>query len=224
MKALIACECSGRIRSALRALGYDAWSNDLKPAEDNSPFHIQDDALRAVSMEKWDLLIAHPVCRYLANSGAKHLYIDMKKENGIYQPRWTKMEQGAKFYADLWQADVPFVAIENPIWHKHAKEAVHRLCDRVPHPEKRQFVQPWMFGHKEVKATGFALRRLPPLTPTNNVRAETFALDYAERAKVHYASPGPEREADRSRTLPGLADACAKQWGSFVEQHLRSVA
>lgn len=224
MKALIACECSGQIRSALRDLGYEAWSNDIKPAEDGSRYHIQDDARRAVKMERWDLLISHAVCKFLANSGSKHLYIGMKKENGIYQPRWDDMEEGAQFYAELWEADIPFVAAENPIWHRHATEAVQRRCIKYPHPKKRQFVQPWWFGHTEVKATGFALRNLPNLVPTNNVKAETFALDYSERAKVHYAPPGPEREADRSRTLPGLAKAAALQWGRYVEEKMRIAA
>lgn len=224
MKVLVACECSGRVRSAFRALGYDAWSNDIKPAEDGSRFHIQDDARRAIKMEQWDLLISHAVCKFLANSGAKHLYIDMKKENGIYQPRWDAMEEGAQFYADLWDADIPFVAAENPIWHKHATEAVQRKCVKHPHPVKRQFVQPWWFGHLEVKATGLALRNLPPLVATNDVKAETMALPYGERAKVHYASPGPEREAERSRTLPGLAAAMALLWGRYVEEKMRIAA
>jgi hypothetical protein len=171
-------------------------------------------------MDNWDLMISHAVCKYLANSGTKHLYKGGKKENGKYYPRWYDMEEGAQFYVDLWQADIPFVAAENPVWHGHASALVQELCTVYPHPEKRQFVQPWMFGHKEVKATGFALRNLPELRPTNNVKAETFALEYGERAKVHYATPGPEREADRSRTLQGLAEAVALQWGSYVERKL----
>lgn len=233
MKVLIACECSGRVRQAFRSLGYDAWSCDIKPAEDDSPYHIQTDVLEILGgFEKpspfgwvqypWDMMIAHPVCKYLANSGSKHLYIDMKKENGIYQPRWDEMEKGAEFYSRLWNSNIPFIAAENPIWHRHAKEAILRRCP--DHPGKRQFVQPWMFGHLEVKATGLALRNLPQLVETDNVKAETMALEYGERAKVHYASPGPEREADRSRTLQGLADAMALQWGRYVEEQMRMAA
>ncbi len=43
MKVLVAFECSGVVRSAFRAAGHDAWSLDLKPADDDSEFHIQDD-------------------------------------------------------------------------------------------------------------------------------------------------------------------------------------
>ena len=211
MRVLVGCECSGVVRRAFRALGHDAWSCDLKPAEDDSPFHVQGDVL-AILREGWDLGIMHPVCKFLANSGAKHLYLGMKKENGRNEERWAAMEQGAEFYLALWQAPIGKLAVENPIWHRAAAEYIQRHA-RIPHPVKRQFVQPWMFGHLEVKATGLALRGLPPLVPTNNVRAETYALPYGERAKVHYESPGPEREANRSRTKPGLGDAMAAQWG-----------
>ena len=112
-------------------------------------------------MDKWDLMIAHPVCRYLANSGAKHLYVGMKKENGLNPERLEMVKEGAKFYADLWNANIPFIAVENPIWHSFATAEIMKLCP--DHPAKRQFVQPWMFGHMETKATGFALKGLPPL-------------------------------------------------------------
>jgi len=43
IKILIACEFSGRVRNAFRSLGFDAYSCDLLPSEDNSPYHIQCD-------------------------------------------------------------------------------------------------------------------------------------------------------------------------------------
>lgn len=214
LRVLCGCECSGVVRQAFRDLGHDAWSCDLKPAEDGSPFHIVGD-VRDVFHRDWDIGIFHPVCRYLANSGAKHLYINMKKENGIYQPRWDAMKKGADFYLECWQAPIERVAVENPIWHRAATEYIQANAT-IPHPVKRHFVQPWWFGHTQVKATGWALRGLPPLERTDDVREETYALSYGERAKVHYESPGPEREANRSRTLPGLARAIARQWGDAV--------
>ncbi|MDQ5878383.1 MAG: hypothetical protein QG638_1115 [Pseudomonadota bacterium] len=39
-RILIACEFSGTVRRAFTALGYDAWSCDLLPAEDRSNRHI----------------------------------------------------------------------------------------------------------------------------------------------------------------------------------------
>lgn len=222
MRALVACEYSGRVRSALRARGVDAWSCDLLPAEDGSEFHFQGDVTDYLgggivfsshrNPFHWDLLIGHPPCTYLANSGAKHLYVGMKREGGICPDRWAKMEAAARFYAALWNAPIRRVAIENPVMHGHASALIQRLAPG--HPVRRQFVQPWWFGHHEVKATGLALRGLPPLTKTNDVYAETMALPYAERAKVHYASPGPDRWKDRSRTLQGVADAMAAAWSS----------
>lgn len=216
MRVLVGCECSGVVRQAFRRLGHDAWSCDIKAAEDGSRYHIRRD-VRLVMNDGWDLGIFHPVCRYLTNSGAKHLYLGMRKENGPNEERWRLMRDGADFYLECWQAPIDRVAVENPIWHRAAAEYIQAKAT-IPHPVKRQFVQPWWFGHLEVKATGWALRGLPALMPTNDVRAETYALPYAERAKVHYASPGPNREANRSRTLHGLGDAMAMQWGGEVAQ------
>jgi len=219
VKVLVACECSGVVRRAFRKLGYNAWSNDIKPAEDGSPFHFIGDAREVIRRYEWDLVISHAVCKYLANSGNKHLYVDGRKENGVYEPRWEDMRKGAQFYADLWNAPVPFMAAENPVWHGHAAKEIQERCT-IPHPLKRQFVQPWWFGHMEMKATGLALRNLPELEQTNNVYDEMMLLPYKERAKVHNEKPGPDREANRSRTLVGLADAMAFQWGHYVATQL----
>jgi hypothetical protein len=51
------------------------------------------------------------------------------------------------------------------------------------------------------------LRDLPPLTPTNIVDGRT--------PRVHNASPGPDRWKERSRTITGIADAMAEQWGGL---------
>ena len=50
MRVLVACEFSGVVRDAFRALGHDAWSCDLLPAEAPGP-HIQGDVLQA--LEGW---------------------------------------------------------------------------------------------------------------------------------------------------------------------------
>ena len=41
MKVLIGCEYSGEVREAFRAKGHNAWSCDLLPSDDDSPYHIQ---------------------------------------------------------------------------------------------------------------------------------------------------------------------------------------
>ena len=71
LKILIACECSGRIRSAFRELGHDAWSCDLKPDENNkNEYHIQDDVLNHLD-EGWDMMIGHPVCTFICRNRAR---------------------------------------------------------------------------------------------------------------------------------------------------------
>lgn len=154
MRVLVMCECSGVVREAFRALGHDAWSNDFKAAEDGSPHHIQGDALKVVRDFRPDLGIAHPVCRFLANSGAKHLYAGMKKENGPAPERWESMREAAAFFRALWEATDSPKCFENPIMHEAGRAALGF--------GPSQIVQPWMFGHLESKATGLYLDRPPP--------------------------------------------------------------
>lgn len=201
MRVLVACERSGVVRSAFRARGLNAWSCDLEPADDGSRWHIRGDALKAVYVcGPWDLLIAHPECTYLANSGAKHLYAGMKAENGPNPDRWAHMGAAAMFFNSLLDAPIARIAIENPIMLGHPR----RLFG-IPAPS--QTIQPWMFGHGETKATCLWLKGLQPLVPTNIV-------DGREQ-RVFRMAPGPDRKKDRSRTFQGIADAMADQWGKL---------
>jgi hypothetical protein len=68
MKVLVGCEFSGVVRNAFRALGHDAWSNDLLPAQDGSRYHLQQDVFAALE-DEWDLAIFHPPCTFLCSSG-----------------------------------------------------------------------------------------------------------------------------------------------------------
>lgn len=194
MKVLVACEFSAVVRDAFRALGHDAWSCDLLPTEGDPAWHIQGDALDAINAQFWDLLIAHPPCTYLSNSGVRWLY-----ENGKGavrdEERWRQMERAAGFFRALWFASIDRVAIENPIQHRHC---------RIEKPS--QIIQPFQHGHGETKATGLWLRNLPPLKPSNIVEGRT--------PRVHHVSPGPDRWKERSRTLPGIARAMAQQWST----------
>ena len=188
----MACEFSGVVRDAFLELGHDCVSCDLLPTESPGP-HIQDDALEVIRTIRFDLVIAHPPCTYLANSGVRWLYRNGRGDVRD-SARWRAMEEASEFFWRLYTADVPRVAVENPIMHKWAA---------LPRPT--QIVQPWQFGHGETKATGLWLRGLPPLVPTDIVDGR--------RPRVHHASPGPDRWRERSRTLPGIAAAMAQQWG-----------
>ena len=207
MRVLIACEFSGVVRRAFRALGHDAWSCDLLPAEDGSEFHIVGDALAAIAHgcptpttygKPWDLLIAHPPCTYLCNSGVRWLYVNGRGKQRCAE-RWYLMVEACRFFAAMLESGIPRICVENPIMHRFAR---HRIGHR-----HSQIIQPWMFGHPETKATCLWLRGLPLLKPTNIVSGRT--------PRVHHASPGPDRWKERSRTMSGIAAAMAEQWGNL---------
>ena len=143
-------------------------------------------------------VLAHPPCTFLANSGAKHLYLGCRRENGAAGDRWANLGHAAAFFIDMLRAPIPRIAVENPIMLGH----VRRLFD-IPAPS--QTIQPWQFGHPETKATCLWLRSLPRLTST--------AVVEGRDARVHREPPGPDRWRNRSRTFEGIAAAMAEQWG-----------
>ena len=196
MKILVACEFSATVRDAFRALGHDAWSCDLLPTEGDPAFHIQGNALDLIGdFGGWEMLIAHPPCTYLANSGVRWLY---GGKGTVREPvRWSQMEDAARFFKKLMDAPIDRIAIENPIMHAYGVEIVGRRHD--------QTIQPWQHGHGETKATCLWLKGLPPLVPSNIVDGR--------QPRVHFASPGPDRWKERSRTMTGIAAAMAGQWG-----------
>lgn len=188
MRVLVACEYSGRVREAFRALGHDAWSCDLLEAEDGSPFHIQGDCLEAIK-RGWDLMVSHPPCTHLAVSGARHF--EEKRKDG-------RQQEAIDFFMALTRATVPRIAIENPVC---IMSGLWREPDQV--------IQPWMFGHGETKATCLWLKGLPPLLPTRIVSGR--------EPRIHRMPPGPNRWKERSRTYEGIAAAMADQWGDYTD-------
>ena len=198
MKVLVACEYSGKVRDAFRAKGHEAMSCDILPTDVEGP-HYQGD-VRDIIDDGWDLMIAHPPCTYLTNSGVTWLHKDPS--------RWAKLDDGAAFFKMLLEAPVERIAIENPIMHKYAKE-------RIGGVKQSQVIQPWMFGHMEQKATCLWLKNLPLLEPTNNVKEQMLALPDNERQRLHYLPPSADRWKKRSETFQGIADAMAEQWGNL---------
>ena len=184
MRVLVACEFSGIVRDAFAARGHDAWSCDLLPTERPGQ-HIQGDVLKDVEAKGWDLLVAHPPCTYLAVSGARW-----------FKERRAEQHDALQFVRYLLEWPCPRIALENP---------VSIISTAIRKPD--QIVQPWQFGHPEVKATCLWLKGLPKLVPTNVVEGRT--------ARVHREPPSPERWKNRSRTYQGIADAMAEQWGAL---------
>jgi hypothetical protein len=209
---LVACEYSGVVRRAFAEKGAMVWSCDILPSEDDSPYHIQGDVLPYLRWH-WNLVIAHPPCTYLTNAGVRWLYTRDQTGNRIDVPeRWEAMYEGAEFFRKCLNANADHVAVENPIMHSYGREYIGRRAD--------QTVQPWMFGHPEQKATCLWLNNLPTLEPTDNVYDHMMTLPIAERTRVHWMSPGPERSKERSRTYEGIAQAMADQWYPIIEREV----
>lgn len=195
MNVLVACEYSGTVRDAFNRLGHNALSCDL--LETDVPGNHYKGNVMDVINDGWDLMIAHPPCTYLTNSGVCHLHKDPK--------RWIDLFDGADFFNSLLNSDIPKIAVENPIMHKYAK--------RLVGVNQSQVIQPWMFGHTEQKATCLWLKNLPLLQETNNVKDEMMLLSKTERQRIYYKAPSKDRWKFRSTTFAGIAEAMAEQWG-----------
>jgi len=198
MKVLIACEFSGTVRDAFLALGHDAMSCDLLPTEISGP-HYEGD-VRDVIGDGWDLLIAHPPCTYLARAGCRWLY-----PGGVLnKERYAKGMEARDFFLGLLNAQVPRVAVENPVPQK-----VFEM------PPETQRIQPWQFGHEAQKTTLLWLRGLPELRPTNIVGKGEYFYDKVNgwrHTKWFMSDTSAKR---RSITFRGIAEAMADQWGSL---------
>jgi hypothetical protein len=197
MRVLVACEYSGTVRDAFLRAGHDAMSCDLLPTESPGP-HYQGDVFDVLD-DGWDLMVAHPPCTYLCNSGFHNIYRTESK-GLVGHDRWKALIDGAVFFRRLLEADVAHIAVENPVMVTWAKKIVGRAQDQI--------IQPWQYGHGEVKATGLWLKNLPQLVPTNVVEGR--------EPKVHRMSPGADRSKERARFFEGVAAAMADQWGASV--------
>jgi len=192
MRVLVACEYSGVVRRAFEKKGHYVVSCDLEPCEDTTTNHYQGDVFDII-LDHWDLMIAHPPCTDIAVSGAA--WFKEKIADG-------RQQRALNFVRRLMDAPIDKISIENPI---------SVISSAIRKPD--QIIQPWMFGHKEQKATCLWLKGLPKLTETNNVKDQMMKLPKKDRERIHYLPPSPTRWKERSRTFQGIADAFAAQWG-----------
>lgn len=198
LRVLVACEYSGAVRDAFRALGHFALSCDLLPSDAPGP-HYQGDVSDVLGAG-WDLMIAHPPCTYLSVSGMHWT------RRGLRDPQLT--EDALSFVRLLMDAPIPRIAVENPI---------SIISSRIRKPD--QIVQPWQYGHDASKATCLWLKGLPSLTPTRLV--EPRIIDGRKRwgnqtdSGQNRLSPSVDRWKIRSATFSGIAQAMAQQWGSL---------
>ncbi len=225
MKVLVACEFSGIVRDAFRARGHDAWSCDLLPSDASNEFHFEQDIIEILYDDCWELLIAHPPCTYLCNSGVHLLHKD--------ESRWAKMIDAAIFFKTFLCSGISRIAVENPVMHKYAIEHIGE--------KHKQTIQPYEFGHDASKRTCLWLKNLPPLLPTKTIEPNYACKcgyrfnrdlgkygcpncegDSGAARKVwgnqtpsgqNKLGPSKDRWKLRSITYQGIANAMAEQWG-----------
>lgn len=228
-RVLVACECSGRVKSAFRERGFDAWSCDIQESEiPDDKYHIKDDVLKHLN-DGWDLMIAHPDCTFIANSGGHWLH----RQPG----RWEKMVEAANFFKEVIGADIPAIGAENPIPHHYAVDIIGKDYDQI--------VQPYHFGEDASKATCLWLKGLPKLQKTKVIEPH-YACRCGSADRFEYSlgkygcpncngehiarqvwsnqtasgqnklAPSAHRKADRARTYQGIAEAMATQWGDYL--------
>ena len=210
MKVLIACEESQTVTKEFRRIGIEAYSCDIQECSGGHPeWHIKGDAIAEAYSGKYDMMIAHPPCTFLAVSGARWMY---NKDGSVNQERLRNQNEGLDFVRKLMNAPIDKIAIENPI---------SVISSKIRKPD--QIIQPWHFGDKAQKSTCLWLKNLPKLVHTNIVdKGEFFeftskkgekkrmAMWYYEALKI--AKTVQERRSLRSKTFQGVARAMATQW------------
>ena len=231
---LIACEESQTVCKEFRKLGINAFSCDIIECSGGHPeWHFKQDVLQVIKNKggiletgeelyidgKWDLMVAHPPCTYLAVSGARWFYhpedkdlpIDKRRPHPKFPNRRKDQEDGIKFFLALANAPIDKIAVENPVgvMTKHFRK-----------PD--QVVQPYMFGDSASKTTCLWLKNLPPLKETNVVdcgemvkfsSGKSMPKWYSDALK---AKTPEERRKIRSKTFPGFAKAIAEQWSKVI--------
>ncbi len=230
MSVLIGFECSGVIRRAMRMQGIEAYSCDLKPSYDDSPYHIEGDIFEVARSRAWRMAIMHPVCRYLTGS-AEWAFSDpdydryplvgyhqrVKPGTLVGEARREARREAVASWLSLWSlcANMDACAFENPVGHM---SKAWRKADFS--------VQPYEFGDDASKRTCFwTSRELPRLEPTLRIAGRLVEYPKGSGKMVerwanqtdagqNRVSPSEEREADRSVTYDGIGDAVAVQWGA----------
>ena len=201
MRWLLACQKSGLFRQLLRNMGHDAWTCDLEPSEDDSPYHLQCDVSTIAYDGTWDAMYACPECRFLCSSG-------QHRTNKPGQRTSADVDRAAEFFMLLVNAPIRRKAIEN---------SVGIMSTRYRKPD--QIIQPYNFGEDASKATCLWLFDLPSLFPTRIIfgRVVNGKRRWANQTDSgqNRLSPSITRSADRARNYPGIVQAMAAQWGNL---------
>ena len=227
MKVLIACEESQTGCKAFRARGHEAYSCDIVECSGGHPeWHIMQDVIPLLNgncefetvdgikhkiVGKWDLIIAHPPCRYLTVTGNRWFNVDKYGDKAIERAKLR--EEAAGFFMHFWNTDCYNVVIENPVGYM---STYFRKPDQIVHPY--YFAEAEDDENCERKATCLWMRGVKPLV---------YDIKYQPRV-IHYKNgkgtdspwhmqtmslPPDERAKARSKTFDGIAKAMAEQWG-----------
>ena len=204
MRVLVACEYSGRVRNAFRKLGHDAWSCDILPADDQSPYHYQCDAREVGGA--WDMMGFHPPCTFLGVSGIHW----NNRGRG-----WDRTDQALEF--------VRWCMSHRPPWY--LENPVSIISTRIRKPN--QTIQPYEFGEDASKRTCLWLNDLPLLRPTSRMTGRF--VDGVERwsnqtdSGQNRLAPSENRWKERSKTYAGIANAFADQWGRSMTTQMQLI-
>lgn len=220
MKILIACEESQEVCKAFREKGHEAYSCDIQECSGGHPeWHIQGDVLPLLNGNcefvsedgqahhisgKWDLIIAHPPCTRLCNSGQRWLYWGTEE----YRAKKRKeQEEAIKFFMCFVNADCDRIVIENP---SGIMSTYYRKPDCSYNPYEFE-------GETECKKTCLWLKNVPPLKPTRKTplpkEERTHGIWKAHFGNKKLAWNDPETAKLRSKTPNAVAKAMAEQWG-----------
>lgn len=205
MRVAVLCEFSGIVRDAFLAQGHDAISCDLEPTEKPGP-HIQDDC-RNYDWSGYDIIIAHPPCKYLSWAARSVWNNPGRKE---------KREKAVEFFMWLWKLPSKRKCIENVRGH---------IWTSFRRPD--QIIHPYFFGDPVQKSICLWINNLPRLIYSEGdlfFKKTTCEPKYViskKTGKKRYFSDlvggwnKTEQMKNRSRFFPGIARAMAQQWGSL---------
>jgi hypothetical protein len=205
IRVLVACEESQEVTKAFRLRGFEAFSCDIQECSGGHPeWHYQQDVFEVIDMG-WDMMIGHPPCTYLSKAGARWMY---PKSGNICNERLEKSNLAKDFFLSLLNADIKYIALENPTPLK--------IINMPPH---NQVIQPYEFGHKYSKRTLLWLKNLPILFPTYMYQTPKPYLPSNTGGKKRgqsYSKGVSKNAKESSKTFPGIAKAMATQWGDYL--------
>lgn len=214
LNVLAGCEKSGQFRRAVQALGHTCYSCDMLSAEDGeTDWHVQGDIVEILHNPPngipWDLALVHVPCTRLTRAGQR--WLNFPPPGKTLEQMWDDFDANIALFEAVWNSPVPFLAIENPRMHIHAKERLEHIRRKI------QYTQPYWFGHPMLKETGYHTRRLCDLVPTNYIKPPVYGTpEYTKWQTIRNMPNTNDRAEIRARSLSGVAEACASQWCAHI--------